>query len=94
MSRTKNTPEFKEFIMEQIPPDFREEEQMQAIDAFAENLLDRLESEAKIDGLPGGRGDPSSFDPPTVYFDREAAKQLICAKFLETWQKIEELKKQ
>ena len=94
MGRTKNTPEFKEWIMEQIPPDFREEEQMQAIDSFAESLLDKLENEAKIDGLPGGRGDPSFFDPPTVYFDREAAKLLIRTKFLETWQKIEEIKKQ
>jgi hypothetical protein len=79
--------------MEQIPPDFREEEQDQAIEAFAESLLDHLENEAKIDGMPTPKGEPSGFDPPAVYFDREAARKVIKAKFLEAWQKIEEIRR-
>jgi hypothetical protein len=95
VGRTKETPEFEEFIMEQIPPDFRADEQYQAIEAFAERLLDKLEAEAKIDGLPHGRyGVEIEAPDVSVHFDREHTKRFICSNFIDTWRKMEEISKQ
>lgn len=76
---------------------FKEEEKNQALEAFAELVLDEVNENLEVDGLPPARSESQAegmADVKAYVKSREAVKRKIVAGFLETIKKMVEIEQQ